>query len=221
MDRGVTEMNSAIQTDSSPWSPPVYLPFTRVIDYLGTLLTRRAEPDEQVLANRLVERDQVALGDVYELYSRPVFSFLVRFTGDRSAAEDVQQQVFLEVWQKASKFDPGRGSMLTWIMTIARSRALDHSRRRVPEPHDPSSAAELADSGTDGHSEIDRAIDDWHFSQLIDQLPQDEAQLLRYRFHGELSQSEISEKTGIPLGTVKSRMVSGLERLRAQMEVEA
>ena len=217
----MTEMNSAIQMNSVTRSSPVYLSFTGVIDYLGTLLTRRAEPDEQTLAKRLIERDQVALADVYELYSRPVFSFLVRFTGDRSAAEDVQQQVFLEVWQKASNFDPGRGSMLTWIMTIARSRALDHSRRRVPEPHDPSSAAELSDSGSGGHSEIDRAVDDWHFSQLIDQLPAEEARLLEYRFHEELSQSEISKKTGIPLGTVKSRMVSGLERLRAQMEVEA
>ena len=217
----MTGMNSAVQMNSVTWSSPVYLSFTGVIDYLGTLLTKRAEPDEQVLADRLIERDESALSEVYELFSRPVFSFLLRFTGDRSAAEDVQQQVFLEVWQKASNFDPGRGSMLTWIMTIARSRALDHSRRRVPEPHDPSTAAELSDAGSGGHSEIDRAIDDWHFIQLVDQLPKDEARLLEYRFHGQLSQSEISEKTGIPLGTVKSRMISGLERLRAQMEVEA
>jgi RNA polymerase sigma-70 factor (ECF subfamily) len=106
-------------------------------------------------------------------------------------------------------------------MTIARSRALDHSRRRVPEPHDPSSAAELAESGAGGHSEIDRAVDDWHFSQLIEQLPADDARLLKYRFHGGFSQSEISEKTGIPLGTVKSRMVTALETLRGKMEVEA
>jgi RNA polymerase sigma-70 factor (ECF subfamily) len=183
------------------------------------VLTRRAEPDEQVLADRLKRRDEVALSDVYELYSRPVFSFLTRFTGDRSAAEDIQQQVFLEVWQKASNFDPDRGSMLTWIMTIARSRALDHSRRRVPEPHDPSAAATMAETAETAGTDIERAIDDWHFSQLIDSLPGHEAEILRYRFHGELSQSEISERTGVPLGTVKSRMVSALERLRAQMEV--
>ncbi len=217
----MTEVNSAISMNSVARSSPVRPSSAGVIDYLGTLLTKKAEPDEQVLADRLRERDELALGDVYELFSRPVFAFLVRFTDDRAAAEDVQQQVFLEVWQKASNFDARRGSMLTWIMTIARSRALDHVRRRVPEPHDPSSAVELADSEAAGRSEIDRAVDDWHFSQLIDQLPADEAELLRYRFHAELSQSEISEKTGIPLGTVKSRMVSGLERLRTQMEVEA
>lgn len=198
--------------------PPVYLSFAGVIDYLRPVLTRRAEPDEQVLAERLRERDEVALADVYESFSRPVFIFLNRFTGDRSAAEDIQQQVFLEVWQKASNYDPDRGSMLTWIMTIARSRALDHSRRRVPEPHDPASAATISDSAQPADGEIERAIDDWHFSQLIDSLPDHEAEVLRYRFHGELSQSEISKRTGIPLGTVKSRMVSALERLRTQME---
>ena len=109
--------------------------------------------------------------------------------------------------------------MLTWIMTIARSRALDHSRRRVPEPHDPSTATTMAESADSRGTDIERAIDDWHFSQLIDSLPEHEAEILRYRFHGELSQSEISERTGVPLGTVKSRMVSALERLRTQMEV--
>jgi len=200
-------------------SPPVYLSFAGVIDYLMPVLTRRAEPDEQVLADRLKGRDEVALSDVYDLYSRPVFSFLNRFTGDRSAAEDIQQQVFLEVWQKACNFDPDRGSMLTWIMTIARSRALDHSRRRVPEPHDPAITATMAESSDAAGTDIEKAIDDWHFSQLIDSLPDHEAEILKYRFHGELSQSEISERTGVPLGTVKSRMVSALERLRTQMEV--
>jgi RNA polymerase sigma-70 factor (ECF subfamily) len=199
-------------------APPVYLSFAGVIDYLMPVLTQRAEPDEQVLADRLRERDEVALSDVYELYSRPVFAFLNRFTGDRSAAEDIQQQVFLEVWQKASRFDPGRGSLLTWIMTIARSRALDHSRRRVPEPHDPSAASSFADTNATSEPDIDRAIDDWHFTQLLDTLPPQEAEVLRYRFHGELSQTEISERTGVPLGTVKSRMVSALDRLRLQME---
>ncbi|MEX1219199.1 MAG: sigma-70 family RNA polymerase sigma factor [Solirubrobacterales bacterium] len=197
--------------------PPVYLSFEGVIDYLMPVLTQKAEP-EQILADRLKGRDQLALSDVYELYSRPVFIFINRFTGDRNSAEDIQQQVFLEVWQKASKFDPGRGSMLTWIMTIARSRALDHARRRVPEPIDPSSAATMAESARGSVTDIERAIDDWHFSQLISSLPEHEAEVLRYRFDGELSQSEISDRTGIPLGTVKSRMVSALERLRSQIE---
>lgn len=200
-------------------SPPVYLSLAGVIHYHPPVLTRNSEPDERVLADRLKGRDELALSDVYDLYSRPVFSFLNRFTGDRSTAEDIQQQVFLEVWQKASSFNPERGNMLTWIMTIARSRALDNSRRRVPEPRDPSVAATMYDNSGPLESDIEKAIDDWQFSQIVSTLPEDEAEILRHRFHGGLSQSEISHRTGVPLGTVKTRMVNALERLRSQMEV--
>jgi RNA polymerase sigma-70 factor, ECF subfamily len=201
-------------------APPVYPGRPSVIDYVLPLISDRTEPEDHLLAQRLLQRDEDALRDVYERYSRPVFAFLVRFIGDRPAAEDVQQQVFMEVWQKASRFDPQRGSMMTWIMTIARSRALDFKRRRIPEPRDPSGATELAGS-TSGESEIEEIVGAWHFNQLIGQLPPEEAELLRYRFDGELSQTEISSRTGIPLGTVKSRMVSALDRLRTLMEVEA
>ena len=81
-------------------------------------------------------------------------------------------------------------------------------------------AVTMAETSDASPTDIERAIDDWHFSQLVESLPEHEAEVLHYRFHSELSQSEISERTGVPLGTVKSRMVSALERLRTQMEVE-
>jgi len=202
-------------------SPPFTFSFSGVIDYVKPLFTEHADLDDEFLAERLRRRDEQALSDTYALYSRPVFSFLVRFTGDRPAAEDVQQQVFLEVWQKAANFDPGRGTMLSWIMTIARSRAVDSHRRRVPEPRDFHTSPEQAGSDHSAHGEIDAMLDQWHFEQLIGQLSDDDAELLKHRFHGGLTQSEISERTGVPLGTVKSRMVSALEKLRSQMEVPA
>jgi RNA polymerase sigma-70 factor (ECF subfamily) len=202
-------------------SPPFTFRFSGVIDYVVPVISERADLDEQLLVERLKSRDEQALSDAYAHYSRPVFSFLMRFTGDRAAAEDVQQQVFLEVWQKAHNFDPARGSLLGWIMTIARSRAVDSHRRRVPEPRDPHSSPEQAGADHSAHAEIDAVLDQCHFEQLIGRLPAEEAELLEYRFHGGLSQSEISDRTGVPLGTVKSRMVSALERLRSQMEVEA
>ncbi len=211
----MTAMISLVQ------SPPFTFRFSGVIDYIMPLISEREDLDEQLLAERLRRKDEQALGDVYALYSRPVFSFLMRFTGDRSAAEDVQQQVFLEVWQKAKNFDPDRGSLLSWIMTIARSRAVDSHRRRVPEPRDLHSSPEQAGRDTKADGEIDAVLDEWHFEQLIEQLPEEEAELLRFRFHGGLSQSEIAGRTGVPLGTIKSRMVSALEKLRSRMEVEA
>lgn len=191
-----------------------------VINYLPPLKAESEDRDQLVLVGRLRKQDPEALRELYELYSRPVFAFLLRQLSDRATAEDVQQQVFMEAWQKATNFDPERGSLLTWLMLMARSRAIDSSRRRVPEPRDPQGTARVLESQQPERNEIDEAVETWHFSQLIGRLPQDEADLLKYRFQGELSQSEIADTTGIPLGTVKSRMVSGLQRLRTMMEAE-
>lgn len=176
--------------------------------------------DEQRLVERLAQRDPAGLQEVYERFGRTTFGFLLRALRDRATAEDVQQQVYLEVWQRGSQYDPRRASLLTWIMLIARSRAVDHLRRRVPEPTDPSAAVAQLDSAS-VDTEIDELVDHWHMAHLLHQLPRDEAELLRRRFYGGLNQREIAAETGIPLGTVKMRMVDGLRRLRDLMEADA
>ncbi len=200
-------------------SPPFALPGPELID-LQPALAPASDQTDEVLARRLAAGEENALSEVYDRFSRPVFGFLLRYLADRATAEDVQQTVFTEVWQKADSFDPGRGSLLGWIMAIARSRAIDHTRKRVPEPRDPEKTADLIDRNPNP-GEIDRLIDAFQFSQLVESLPDEEAELIRFRFQSELSQREISEQTGIPLGTVKSRMVSALGRLRTLMEAEA
>jgi len=199
--------------------PPATLFRFELIDLQSALPTGDDQIDLE-LARRMERGDENALSEVYSRYSRPVFGLLLRYLADRETAEDVQQQVFTEVWQKAGKFDSGRGSMLGWIMSIARSRAIDQTRKRVPEPKDPETTAVLVDRER-ASEDIDRLIDAFQFSHLLQHLPDDEADLIRYRFQNELSQSEIAEKTGIPLGTIKSRMVSALGRLRTLMEAEA
>jgi RNA polymerase sigma-70 factor (ECF subfamily) len=107
-------------------------------------------------------------------------------------------------------------------MTIARSRAIDHLRKRVPEPRDtsdPSSPAAQAESPAAAR-ELDDLLDRWRVAGLLRQIPKEEADLLRMRFYEELSQSEIAERTQIPLGTVKMRMVKALGRLRELIEDE-
>jgi len=172
------------------------------------------------LAARLRERDPEALREVYERCGRVSFGFLVKALGDRGAAEDVQQQVFLEVWRRAPAYDPERGSLLTWVMTIARSRAIDHARRRVPEPLDPDAAASVAESGSQVESEVEALAERWRMRGLLEQLPEAEAALLRLRFYGGLTQSEIAAREDIPLGTVKTRMFTGLRRLREMIDTE-
>ena len=176
------------------------------------------EREERRLVKRLARRDPDALRDLYDLHGGATFGFLVRVLGDRSAAEDVQQQVFLEAWQRGERYDPARGGVRTWLFTIARSRALDHLRRRVPEPRDPASTVALADRAEE--TRVDDLLEHWHLVDELGQLPGDEADVLRRRFYLGQSQTEIAEATGVPLGTVKSRMVSGLRRLRVALEAE-
>jgi RNA polymerase sigma-70 factor, ECF subfamily len=180
---------------------------------------RRASRAERRLAARLRRRDRAVLAELYADYGRTTFGFLVRALGDRGAAEDVQQQVFLEAWQRGPAYDPGRASPATWLMTIARSRAIDHLRRRVPEPRDPEVATALL-GGAD-HGALDELHDQWWLASVLAQLPAEEAEPLRLRFAHGLSQTEIAEALQLPLGTVKTRMARALAKLRPIVEEQA
>jgi RNA polymerase sigma-70 factor (ECF subfamily) len=173
---------------------------------------------ERRLAGRLARRDPAALEALYREYGGTTFGYLVRALGDRGLAEDVQQQVFLEAWQRADQYDLRRAGLLTWLMTITRSRAIDQLRRRVPEPHDPSSPVVVLERDTEAEAVLDQRLEQWRVAGLLERLPEQEAVLLRMRFYDGLSQSEIAQSTGVALGTVKSRMVSALEALREMLE---
>lgn len=174
---------------------------------------------ERRLIKRLSRRDPAAVRELYALHGRTTFGFLLRLLNDRAAAEDVQQQVFLEAWQRGDRYDPARGTLLAWLLTIARGRAIDHLRRRVPEPRDPAATIVLADRAEEGR--IDQLLEQWRLVGVLDQLPPEEADLLRRRFYLEQSQTEIAEATGVPLGTVKTRMIRALRRMRELLEVQA
>lgn len=168
------------------------------------------------MARDLRERRTGALERVYDEFGQTVFAYLMSVLRHRSTAEDVQQDVFLEVWRRAAEYDPSRGSLAAWIMVIARSRAIDSMRRRVPEPRDLDHESPIVDA----HAEQagDDAVDRWLVGHMLNRLPERERALLRMRFYSDMSQSQIAAATGIPLGTVKMRMVEGLRRLRDHLE---
>ena len=181
---------------------------------------RRPEAWERRLADRLVRREADALPELYERFGRHIFNFLLVALRDRGTAEDVQQQVFLEAWLRAEAYDSRRASLSTWLTVIARSRAIDQQRRRVPEPIDEARVLAPAGADVDRERELDALVESWRVAGLLGRLPTDEAALLRMRFYEDLPQTEISERTGIPLGTVKMRMAQGLRRLRGLMDEE-
>ncbi len=170
------------------------------------------------LVASLQRREQSAVEQLYGEYGGVCFGYLMRILRDRGAAEDVQQQVFTEVWRRGPDYDPQRGGLLTWIMQIARSRAIDHLRKRVPEPVDPTDRKSTEVAASD--ASIEELHEDWQIAFLLKKLPPEEAQTLKMRFVDDKSQSEIAAETGIPLGTVKMRMVQGLTRLRDHVDDE-
>lgn len=183
---------------------------------------RRSAPSatELRIAAGLRRRDPDAVRALYAEYGPGALALLHDAIRDRGAVEDVYQQVLLEAWQRGRSFDPARASLRTWLATIARSRAIDHLRRRVPEPHDPSDA--YADGrALDGACEpVAQLVDRVTLEQLMERLTPEEAEVVRLRWQVGLSQQQISAHTGVPLGTVKSRTASALRRLRSMLEEE-
>jgi RNA polymerase sigma-70 factor, ECF subfamily len=183
---------------------------------------RRSAPSstELRIAAGLRRRDPDAVRALYAEYGPGALALLHDAIRDRGAVEDVYQQVLLEAWQRGRSFDPARASLRTWLATIARSRAIDHLRRRVPEPHDPADAYASRTRGVGASEPVAQLVDRMTLEQLLEQLCPEEAAVVRLRYQVGLSQSQISAHTGVPLGTVKSRTASALRRLRAMLEEE-
>jgi len=182
--------------------------------------SQRAETQrDRELADALRVRDEGALGRIQAELGPLLLGYLTAMLGDRAAAEDVLQVTLLEVWDRGASFDPVKASLVTWVMMIARSRAIDQLRRRVPEPHDPVSAGTQLDRAAVTEEDPSEALlEQWRIADLLTRLPAEEATMLRLRFYDGLSQREIAERTGVPLGTVKMRMVHALQRLHRMLE---
>ena len=188
-----------------------------------SVMSRRADKlsDEQLMTNLDGPEVERSISTLYERYSRTVFGVGLKILGDRSLAEELVQEVFLKVWRSAHTFDPSRGSFSTWLYRVTRSVALDLYRKRAHRVRQVSDGAlhiAAARDSTDGPQEIvDESCLSWRVSMALEVLdaPHREVKELAY-FRG-LSQREISERTGMPLGTVKSRTASAYKSLRREL----
>jgi RNA polymerase sigma-70 factor, ECF subfamily len=179
---------------------------------------RHGARSERRLIRALHRGDPGAVELVTEAYGGLLRGFLSETLQDRDAVQDVLQQTLLDVWRRGRDYDPARASVATWLLVIARSRAIDHLRRRVPEPVDPDRLPAVADR--DRVDETGALLERWRMAGMIAALPREEAGVLRLRFYEGLTQRQIAERTGMPLGTVKMRMVQALERLRERLDAE-
>jgi RNA polymerase sigma-70 factor, ECF subfamily len=167
---------------------------------------------------RVADGDAEALRDLYERYGRIVYGLTYRVTRDAQLAEEATQDTFVTLWKRAKTYDPQRAKVTTWLFVIARNRAIElvRARTRVPEPQD---SVEPAGEESDPADLLQIADDAERIALAIAELPESQLEAIRLAYFDGLSHSEIAERLNQPLGTVKSRIRLGLERLRAQFEL--
>ena len=174
------------------------------------------------LIRRITEGDAEALGGLYDLYGRVVFTVIHRMVALPDAAEEVTQDVFHAVWRRASSYDAARGAVRGWLLTVARNAAIDWRRAnsaRGARERALGDAVELVDE-----LRIDERVSlrlrDERVRSAVLALPSEQRQVLDLAFWSGLSQSEIAQRTGIPLGTVKSRVRLAMAKLRDGLVAE-
>nr|WP_317133890.1 sigma-70 family RNA polymerase sigma factor [Tropicibacter oceani] len=159
--------------------------------------------------------DEAAFAALFRHFAPRVKGFLIRSGADEALAEECVQDVMATIWKKAAQFDPSRASVSTWIFTIARNRKIDHLRKqRRPEPEDLTWGPEAE---PDQAEVIGLQQETEQLGAAIAALPEKQRKLIEQAYFGDLSHSEIAEATGLPLGTIKSRIRLALERLRHAM----
>ena len=169
------------------------------------------------LLNRVIARDESAIGELYDRHSRLLYGLILRILRDRGEAEEVLQEVFLQVWTRAETYKAELGAPAAWLVRIARNRSIDRKRANsvrsrtveatpLPPPVEtPETRAAM--------SEQQRAV-----KRALEALPPEQRQLIEEAYFSGLTQSELAERFGLPLGTVKTRVRTGLMTLRRELQ---
>jgi RNA polymerase sigma-70 factor (ECF subfamily) len=190
---------------------------TRARDADACAPTQEVDEDQETAA-RLAAGDERALREVWARYGALVHSVAYRILGDSHLAEDCTQDVFLALWRSAGRFDSRRGRLSTWLLTIARNRAVELTRRRAVRRADLRAEMDVPGSAEDPAEVVQRADVAHAVALAMASLPPSQYEALRLAFFDGLTHSEIAARLGLPLGTVKGRLRLGLERLSSLVD---
>jgi RNA polymerase sigma factor (sigma-70 family) len=185
----------------------------------GTMRLRKehAHLSDEALVALVARSDDDALAELYDRHGRVAYGLALRVLRDRSLAEDAVQEAFLTVWRSAGRFVPERAKASTWIFTLVHRRAVDLVRRenrRRAEPLEPTDEVTAAATDEAAWLALERA----RVQEALGKLPDQQREAIELAYYGGFTQSQLAERLGEPLGTIKSRMFNGLARLRDLLE---
>jgi RNA polymerase sigma factor (sigma-70 family) len=180
------------------------------------------ELSDERLMDRLASSEvEAAISALYDRYNRTVFGVGLKLLGDRSKAEELVQEVFLKVWRSSHTFDPSRGNFSTWLYRVTRNVAFDLHRKRTrrinPVPDGDMHIAASRDLSPGPQEIMDDSWLSWRMSRALEELSAAHREVIELAYFRGLTQTEISGRTGVPLGTVKTRTSSALRRLRKEL----
>lgn len=179
--------------------------------------------DDESILRLITQARQDALGELYDRYSRLVFSLALYAVGDPGSAEEVTQDVFMRVWEKAHTYRPEQAKVTTWLSSITRYRSIDLLRRQKVRPEgsslgwDEAPPGELVADQVDPETYTEQEIEKWRVRQAVSTLPVDQRSALALAYFQGMSHSEIAEALDEPLGTIKTRIRLGMQKLREQL----
>ena len=187
----------------------------------GRALPRHTHLSDEALVALVARGDETALGELYDRVGRVAYGIAFRLLRDERLAEDAVQEGFLAVWRAAAAFRPERAKASTWIVTLVHRRAVDIVRREERRRAEPLDAAARGDAVDPEGSAEDAAwlgFERDRIQRALAALPDAQREALELAYYGGYSQTEVAERVGVPLGTIKSRMFAGLARLREVMD---
>ena len=195
-------------------------PPERELSYSGQA---RSNADDVALIRRMVDADETALGALYDQWSRSLYSLVLHLLKDADEAEDVVEETFWQAWRKASSYEPSKGAVSTWLLTIGRRKALDRLRARKRQREDPARSertfADMPSPENDPSQSAEEKEVREQVRSAVRALPAEQREVLELGYFNGLSQSEIAEATGQPLGTVKTRMRLAMQKLREPLSM--
>jgi RNA polymerase sigma-70 factor (ECF subfamily) len=183
----------------------------------------QAQDPEQIVAAMAAGDSGPALSAFYQQYASMVLALLMKMLGSRAEAEEILQEVFVELWRRAPQYDPTRGSVVAWVVTVARCRALDALRARTRRHGDRQSEYGEGDAMVTASGRPDVLVSStrWHqaLRQAFQRLSAEQRAVLELSYFQGMSHGQIADTLGLPVGTVKSRILAGMRSMRTMLPV--